>query len=366
MICPKCRKNYSIRSPRCPFCGNPTARERSASGEINRQSAPEYNETGRKRRAGRTKKKVGVAVTVIVWLCVLAILAVSAVLYFSGWFDKKTETSVGERFIGDVLSGNADDAAGCLPYDAKKLYADNWRAVFRDDHGSDFESFYKKYRVLGIRASDIDSFIEGAYSKLNSDFRLSMANLIGGSFSSEITVENERHYEKNEVADYVEKVKEHFSDLRVDISDYIDLSKINAVTETTYLISVAEGGAGQSGKYRLHSVRIGEEWYVMPALSAVVSDPGQSGEVSGRWALKDAKEPMVFTIGKDGSGSIESGGKTVPAEFVFIGSDAMRISSAAFAPEGGISGDIVCRYSVEDGVLTLTLVDGVMAFDRVE
>lgn len=312
----------------------------------------------------RKKKKRNGKIIALIWAVVIAAVVAFAVLYFTGAFKNADEVNVGEKFIKTVISGDFDGAFKMLPYDAKKFYGDNWRAEYRDEFGSDFNAFYKKYRYLGLSATDIESFIDSAYSKLTSDFRLGNAALAGNNSEPVITAGETKKYTRDELNDFLKNLKASFSGYRVNIEDYLDFDSLMIACEVPYTVEYAGDGVSQTCNCTLRLLEIGSTWYVMPINMPFSAGETQSEGLYGSWKYdSDGGEgsQLIFKFNSDGSGSVTASGKTVPLTFELIGTDGMSLVCDALVENTKVS----CRYSIEMNVLTLTLPDGTMKLTRV-
>ena len=362
----------------CPYCGQPApsavpSRQGSGApetenraGPIARPPRPAGNGTvravytnvpqnaARTRRIKKKKQSGPKTSAVIIFILIAAIAAAVVAMLLNGSLSKEGKNAVGKRFIELLLDGETDEAMALLPYDPESVCRDRFRAELENDFGGDFEKFYAKYKPMGIVASDFSGFVRAAYSKIYSEFRLGFVGLANGGCEVSAVQESERAFSDDETSAYREGLRRDFERSGADISRYLKTDLITDVCEVKYLVTVtASDGGSQTAEYTLNVLTYDGKRAVIPGDSGLFA---RHGSVAGNWTFTRDGEIFTVVFASDGTGSAVYGERTVPLTYRFVGTDGLFITCAAFG-----EGETVCRYSLSEDTLTLTMTDGTLS-----
>lgn len=366
---PDLRRSVNVRMQSAPLRTGqrpvrPSAGTRGTNGPIahpprrpeGRVINPQAGDKARRDHA-KKRKKSNTRRVIVLWIAALIVIATLLCLYFNGAFGKTDKTAPGKEFIEELITGDAEKAFKMLPYDPAKVYRDSMKSELNGTFEGDFDSFYAKYKMMGVAASDFDSFVSAAYSKITSEFKVGFVTLASGKFKVETETIDVRSYGESEVAAYRNDLQRSFSRAGVNIAEYFDPTAIESVDDARYRITVTSPeGASQNGEYQLSLVTISGKIYVIPSNSRLFA-PGAG--VSGSWEFTEDGTDVTVTFNSNGTGDVSSGDKTIPMTYQLIGTDGVRIVCPAFG-----EGATVCTYFVSGSVLTLTFPDGVIELSK--
>lgn len=210
MICPKCNKENDDGLDFCTGCGNRLTDEKE------------------------TPKKVKLSKKKIIIICMIAIVAVCAVLYFTGNFPsaRRSAEDVAITGVEAYLDFDHDTTLSLFPEEYKSWVADK---------------YYK---------GDRDSFEQMIENKAEEN-KLKFESRYGSSWSySDITVSNVREYSRSEI----DAFNEDYDGMGLDIS-IKEAQKIKLKYTLTY-ITDDDARIEENKEYTAFVINIDGKWYL--------------------------------------------------------------------------------------------------------